>query len=278
MLIDGRQIKDGSISAAKFVAGLFAGLLRADGTVPWTGNQNAGGQVLTNLGAPAAATDAARLQDVQSIPWKAAVRAATAGNIALTGIQTIDGVALIAGDRCLVKNQTTGSQNGIYIVAAGAWSRSTDCDSAIELQSCVVCVNEGTVGADTRWACTTDSITLGTTALTFVNIGFGPAAAFDVTTNKAMTASVTSADNQIACATALGSSPGQHAYVRVMVNGVGQVLGDGVKTKDCYFSADSGVTAKSFATIAAGDSLYWVGSIAGFQLAATDLIDFDYAT
>jgi hypothetical protein len=64
--------------------------------------------------------------------------------------------------------------------------------------------------------------------------------------------------------------------IDVYVNGACQILGDGVKTKDCYFSADSGTTAKTIATIAAGDTLYWVGSVAGFQLAATDVISFNY--
>jgi hypothetical protein len=101
--------------------------------------------------------------------------------------------------------------------------------------------------------------------------------AFDVTANKGMAASLTSADFQVACATAITSTPTSDAYVRVMVNGLSATLGDGVKTKDCYFSADSGTTAKTVANIAAGDLLYWVGSVAGYQLATTDLVDFDYA-
>lgn len=92
-----------------------------------------------------------------------------------------------------------------------------------------------------------------------------------------MTASVTSADFQIACATTLASTAASHAYIEVKVNGAQQEVGDGVKTKDCYFSVDSGTTARAFSAITAGDTLYWVGSVAGFQLSVTDKVSFFYA-
>lgn len=66
--------------------------------------------------------------------YKDPVRVATTANITLSGTQTIDGVAVVAGDRVLVKNQTTASQNGIYLCAAGAWARSTDMDTDAEIQ------------------------------------------------------------------------------------------------------------------------------------------------
>lgn len=95
--------------------------------------------------------------------------------------------------------------------------------------------------------------------------------------NKAMTASVTSADGQAASAITLAATPANHSYIQVLVNGQQQVLGDGVKTKDSYFSVDSGTTARAFSAITAGDTLYWNGSIAGFQLAASDKIDLNYS-
>ncbi|ELN4703506.1 phage tail protein, partial [Escherichia coli] len=64
---------------------------------------------------------------------KASVRAATTANIALNGLPTVDGVVLAAGDRVLVKNQAAGSQNGIYVAAAGAWARSADADENAEV-------------------------------------------------------------------------------------------------------------------------------------------------
>lgn len=107
---------------------------------------------------------------VTGLDVKASVRTATTANITLSGTQTIDGVAVIAGDRVLVKDQTTGANNGIYVVAAGAWARSTDADASVEVTSGMYTfVSEGTTNADSGWQLTTDDpITLGTTSLTFV--------------------------------------------------------------------------------------------------------------
>jgi hypothetical protein len=96
------------------------------------------------------------------------------------------------------------------------------------------------------------------------------------TANIDMAASLTVADKDIACATALFARPAT-GYPYVFVNGAMQHLGG--LTADCYFSADGGVTARTLGTagnIAAGDLLYWNGSIAGYQLAATDRITFEY--
>lgn len=68
-----------------------------------------------------------------SVAIKAPVRVATTASITLSGTQTIDGVAVVAEDRVLVKNQSTGTQNGIYTVSSTAWSRSSDCDGARDL-------------------------------------------------------------------------------------------------------------------------------------------------
>jgi hypothetical protein len=104
----------------------------------------------------------------QGLDPKASVRAATTGNITLSGTQTVDGIALIANDRCLVKNQTTPSENGLYSVQAGAWARTADADLWTELISAFVFVEEGTTQADSGWTCTVDQGgTLGTTAVTW---------------------------------------------------------------------------------------------------------------
>lgn len=72
------------------------------------------------------------------------------------------------------------------------------------------------------------------------------------------------------------NTPSGGSMVQVMVNGVGQTLGDGVKTKDCYFTGDSGTTARAINAIVATDKFYWNGTLSGFELAATDLVDFNY--
>lgn len=112
----------------------------------------------------------------QGIDLKDSVRAATTANITLSGPQTIDGVVLIAGNRVLVKDQTTGSENGIYVVAAGAWSRSTDADTSAKVTTGMsTFVEEGTLNVDAGFALNTPNpIVLGTTSLNFAqNSGAG---------------------------------------------------------------------------------------------------------
>lgn len=108
------------------------------------------------------------------------VRAATLANLAaLSGPQTVDTIALVATDRVLVKNQTLAQNNGVYVVAAGAWTRATDADTAAELKDLVVYVKNGSQRA-TAWQCTAevDPIVVGTTPLTFVQAVTGGAGNF----------------------------------------------------------------------------------------------------
>lgn len=107
------------------------------------------------------------------------VRVATTANLTLSGLQVVDGVTLVAGDRVLVKNQSTGSQNGIYAAAAGAWVRAADADTTAKLLSGVsVYIKEGTANGKTVWRLSnTGAITLGTTALTFQLMDVVPDAA-----------------------------------------------------------------------------------------------------
>lgn len=100
---------------------------------------------------------------------KHSVRVATTGAINLVAAQTIDGVAVVAGDRVLVKDQAVGSQNGIYVVAAGAWSRAADADVSVEVTpGLFVPVEEGVTNGDSVWHLVTNApITLNTTALAF---------------------------------------------------------------------------------------------------------------
>ena len=122
-------------------------------------------------GSPAAANDLVNKSYVDGLmaglAWKAPVVVATTANITLSGEQTIDGV-LTATSRVLVKNQSTGANNGIYVSAAGAWARATDMDSAAETDSAAVFVSQGTVNGNKGFVQTADSVTLGTTALVFV--------------------------------------------------------------------------------------------------------------
>lgn len=106
------------------------------------------------------------------IIWKQSVLTATLSNITLSGLQTIDTVAVPAGDRVLVKNQTNQAENGIYLASAGAWSRSSDANDWDELVSAVVFVESGGQGG-TGWYCSVQAGgTLGTTPITWTNLAF----------------------------------------------------------------------------------------------------------
>jgi hypothetical protein len=107
------------------------------------------------------------------ISWKQPVLAATLSNITLSGAQTIDTVAVVAGDRVLVKNQTAQAENGIYIAATGAWSRSPDANDWDELVSALVFVESGTQ-AGSAWYCPIQAGgTIGVTAITWNNFSVG---------------------------------------------------------------------------------------------------------
>lgn len=125
---------------------------------------------LVGLKPGTAGTDAVNLNQLEAaiagLSWKQAVRAATIADITLSGTQTIDGVILAANDRVLVKNQALAKDNGIYKVASGAWTRTTDLDQAAEFEGAAVLVEEG--GQQyTAWTETAAITTVGTDAVTW---------------------------------------------------------------------------------------------------------------
>lgn len=141
-------------------------------------------QKIINLADPSATTDAATKQYVDNVArglqWKDPVRAATVTNGALATAfangQTIDGVALVTGNRILLAAQTAGAENGIYTVnASGAPTRALDADNGTEMApGTAVSVAEGTVNGDKVLHIISDAaITIGTTSQTWAALGGG---------------------------------------------------------------------------------------------------------
>lgn len=162
------------------------------------------------------------------------VRAVATANITLSGTQTIDGVALIAGDRVLVAGQTTGSGDGIYVVAAGAWARATDADAAAEFTpGRGVFVNEGTLYADSTWAFINNAVpTLGSTSIDFTQTnGLGQIIAgggLTKTGNQIDIATASSARiviNADSIDLATVANGGTGTFVKVTVDSYGRVTG-----------------------------------------------------
>jgi len=127
---------------------------------------------ITGLANPVNDSDAANKGYVdalaQGIDAKASCVVATTANITLSGTQTIDGIALSVGDRVLVKDQSTASQNGIYLCASSTWTRTTDANTWDELVAAFTFIEKGTTQANNGYISTiTAGGTLGTTAVTF---------------------------------------------------------------------------------------------------------------
>lgn len=142
-------------------------------TINGTLDMNSGSAgTITGLAAPVGDSDAANKGYVdtvaQGLDAKASARAATTASITLFGAQTIDTVSVMAGNRVLVKDQGTASENGIYVASNAAWSRSTDADTWDELVSAFIFVEEGSAGGNNGYVCTIDAGgTLGVTAVTW---------------------------------------------------------------------------------------------------------------
>lgn len=147
----------GSLIPAAWANALMAellGVIKAAGIVP---SEDDNAQLLHAI------------QSMALSDFKKSVRCATTGPIALSGLQTIDGVALAAGDRVLVKDQATASQNWIYVASGAAWVRAQDADESAECApGHLIPVQAGTVNKLTVWQLTNTEVpVVGDTALTF---------------------------------------------------------------------------------------------------------------
>lgn len=176
-IVDADVASGAAINTSKLADG--AEFLKRNGSVALTGSLNLNNQRIINLAAPVSGNDAVRLVDMQNvqlgISGKESVRVASTTNITTSGTQTIDGVSVVAGDRVLLKNQSTASDNGIWVCAVGPWTRAADADDPGELKAgSFVFVTEGTVNADSGWILSTDgAITIGSTSINWVQFSGG---------------------------------------------------------------------------------------------------------
>ncbi len=139
-------------------------------------------QKIISLADPTGAQDASTKNYVDNLinglSWKNEVRAATTTNgtlaTAFANASAIDGVTLATGDRILLKNQTTQTENGIYVVAAsGAPTRATDADSTTDLNNATVVVTDGTVNTGLSFTQTTKNPTVGSSNIIFAQYSVG---------------------------------------------------------------------------------------------------------
>lgn len=192
--IAGRQIRDGAITNTKVAAGAAidtskladgANFIKKDGTVAMTGNLDFGNQKGVNVATPTSNGDAANksyvdtlINGLPSAYRYRNVHAATTSNINLSnpGTDSFDGHTLTSGQRLLVWQQSTQSQNGIYDFngSSSALTRSSDSDAWDELVGTLVYVDQGSTYAEARFYCTSNTGgTLGTTAVTYTQDSSG---------------------------------------------------------------------------------------------------------
>lgn len=211
---------------------------------------------------------------------KESCRATSSTNITLSGTQTVDGVALIAGDRILVTGQTSAPTNGIYVVASGAWARSTDANtSALVTSGMFTFIEEGTTFGGNGFILTTHNpIVLGTTALTFTQFsGAGEITAGLNLTKTGNTLATLSALTSITSITSTASTDltlnagSGNQNVNLTPSGSGQVIVSGAKNGalvQINNNSQNGGIQFSRTGTGAGNSLWQVTTGGGAQITA----------
>ncbi len=173
---------------------------------------------------PSGANDIANKSYVDSVAQgldaKASCVVATTVNLAaLSGLLTIDGITVVAGDRVLVKNQTLTQNNGIYVAASSAWTRALDMDVWAEVPNAFTFIETGTTQADTGWVCTANQGgTIGVTAMPWTQ--FSGAGTYTAGTGLTLTGTQFSITNTAVTAAAYGSASSVATFT---VNAQGQL-------------------------------------------------------
>jgi hypothetical protein len=273
--IRGEQIKDGAITNAKVASGAA---IASTKLANWAADRDGGGFKLVNIAAPSSGTDAANKAYVdgvaQGLDVKLSVRACSTANVAgsytatsgasargqFTGMpNTIDGVTLAASDRVLLKDQSTGAQNGIWFITTlgsgsnGVWDRATDFDADADVTAgAFTFVEEGTANADTGWVLTTNgAIIIGGSSGTSIAFsqfsGAGSIVAGAGLTKTGSTLDVVAADTSL---TVNADS------IQVNLTGSTLAVASGLKV------ASAGITATELNTSVAGGGISGGGGTA----------------
>jgi hypothetical protein len=204
--------------------------------------------------------------------YKGAVKVATTANITLSGAQTIDGVAVVGGDKVLVKNQASGVNNGVYDVRNDTtWTRSEVMAVGSSAAGAVVYVTQGTTNANVWFICTNDvgSDVVGTNSLVFSTIGtgdvVGPASStdnamvrFDGTTGKLVQNSVVITDDT-------GNMTGVNSLTTTafVAAGTTVVAGTGMTATTGNITATAGNVVATAGSVSAGTTVTATGLVTG---------------
>jgi phage-related tail fiber protein len=153
---------------------------------------------------------------VDDLGIKRPVRCAANSNVTLSGLQTIDGIVLVEGDRVLLTGQSTGAQNGIWIASTGNWTRPKDFDGALDcVRGTLVFVQVGSANAQSLWqVLTPDPITIDSTPLSFTELVIATGNSTWSNTRLAKTANYTVANADKGVTLALGGN----AFFTVTLN------------------------------------------------------------
>jgi len=208
-----------------------------------TGALSMGGFAITNLATPTNNTDAVTKLYVDAmstgLSWKQSVKAATTGNVALTGAQLVDGVTMVDGDRVLVRTQTNLAENGIWIYSAtGAWSRAADLDSPQESKAATMFVEQGATLANSAWTQKDIVSAIGSSPLEFVQ--FAGAGSYSAGTGLTLTG------NSFAITSPIATTLGGTGLSTIGTSG--QVLGVGASGNLEYKSIVAGAGTTVTAT------------------------------
>ena len=206
------------------------------------------------------------------LTWKQAVRVATTANLtSLSGLLTVDTITLTAGERVLVKNQSSASQNGIYTASASTWSRAIDADTWDEYVGAITFVESGSQAGSAWYSSAQPGGTLGTTAINWSN--FSVASIYTAGTGLTLAANEFSITNTGVTATNYGSASQVGTFT---VNAQGQLTS---ASNTSIAIAASQVTSGSLAiaqggtngsaTPTAGAVAYGTGSAYAFSAAGT---------